>query len=85
MVRDILYTNGVKYVAEEAGAYWLIGEIDLAQGFDKLIAAEEFQSWKLVVNADPRRSPARTATAASCSQRRSNSRIFRLRRSPCFS
>ena len=51
MVRDILYTDGVKYVAETAGAYWLIDEIALAQRFDKLIAAEEFQSWKLIVNA----------------------------------
>ena len=52
MVRDILYTDGVKYVAETAGAYWLIDEIALAQRFDKLIAAEEFQSWKLIVNAN---------------------------------
>jgi len=52
MARDILYTDGMKYVAETAGAYWLIDEIALAQGFDKLIAAEEFQSWKLTVNAD---------------------------------
>jgi len=52
MVRGILYTDGVKYVAETARAYWLIDEIALAQRFDKLIAAEEFQSWKLNVNAD---------------------------------
>ena len=52
MVRDVLYTDGVKYVAETAGAYWLIDEITFAQRFDKLLAAEEFQSWKLTVNAD---------------------------------
>ena len=52
MVRDVLYTDGVKYVAETAGAYWLIDEIAFAQRFDKLLAAEEFQSWKLTVNAD---------------------------------
>ncbi len=52
MVRDILYTDGVKYVAETAGAYWLIDEIAFAQRFDKLLASEEFQSWKLNVNAD---------------------------------
>jgi hypothetical protein len=56
MVRDIPYTDGVKHVAETAGAYWLIDEIAFAQRFDKLLAAEEFQSWKLTVNAD------RTAT-----------------------
>ena len=52
MVRDILYTDGVKYVAETAGAYWLIDEITRAQRFDKGLAAEEFQLWKLTVNSD---------------------------------
>jgi hypothetical protein len=52
LVRDLLYTDGVKYVAETGGAYWLVDEIALAQQFDKLIAAEEFQLWKLKVNAD---------------------------------
>jgi hypothetical protein len=52
MVRDVLYTDGVKYVAETAGAYWLIDEIAFAQRFDKLLAAEEFQLWKLNVNPD---------------------------------
>lgn len=52
MVRDVLYTDGVKYVAETAGAYWLVDEIALAQRFDRLIAAEEFQLWKLTVNPD---------------------------------
>ena len=56
MVRDVLYTDGVKYVAETGRAYWLIDEIVFAQRFDKLLAAEAFQSWKLTVNAD------RTAT-----------------------
>ena len=44
MVRDVLYTDGVQYLAETAGAYWLIDEITFAQRFDKLLAAEEFQS-----------------------------------------
>jgi hypothetical protein len=52
MARDILYTDGVKYVAETAGAYWLVDEIAFAQRFDRLLAAEAFQSWKLTVNAD---------------------------------
>ena len=50
--RDVLYTDGVKYVAETAGAYWLVDEIAFLQRFDKLVAAEEFQSWELKVNAD---------------------------------
>jgi hypothetical protein len=52
MVRDVLYTDGVKYVAETAGAYWLIDEIAFAQRFDKLLAAEQYQLGKLSVNPD---------------------------------
>jgi hypothetical protein len=42
----------VQYVAETAGAYWLIDEIAFAQRGNKRVAAEEFQSWKLKVNPD---------------------------------
>lgn len=52
LVRRILFTDGVKYLADEAGAYWLLDEIALAQQFDKAVAAEEFQLWKLNVKAD---------------------------------
>ena len=30
---DILYTDGAKYVAETAGAYWLLDEIAVANAF----------------------------------------------------
>jgi len=50
-MRKISYTDGVKYLADKAGAYWLIDEIALAQ-LDKKIAAEEFQVWKLTVRPD---------------------------------
>jgi hypothetical protein len=50
--RKVLFTDGVKYVADEAGAYWLIDEIALAQRFDAKVKAEEFQAWKLTVRAD---------------------------------
>ena len=56
IARDVLYTDGVMYVGKTAGAFWLIDEIAFAQQADKRLAAEEFQSWKLTVNAD------RTAT-----------------------
>ena len=46
--RNILYTDGVKYVADTAGAYWLIDEITFAQ-MKKKIAAQPFQHWKLKV------------------------------------
>ena len=49
--RKVLYTDGVQYVAEHGGAYWLVDEIAFAQRNPK-IAAEGFQVWKLEVKAD---------------------------------
>src|SRR5688572_6248543 len=51
-VRKVLYTNGVKYVAETAGAYWLLDDIAFAQHGDKRVAAEAFQLWTLRVHPD---------------------------------
>lgn len=45
----LVYTAGVKYVADTAGAYWLIDEIALSQ---ITIPAEPFQVWKLTVYPD---------------------------------
>lgn len=48
----VLYTDGIKYMAEKGGAYWLIDEIALAQR-DKKIKnnprLKEFQLWELQV------------------------------------
>jgi len=53
LVRDILFTDGAKYVADQGGAYWLLDEIALAQRFnDKITTAEEFQVWTLTVRPD---------------------------------
>ena len=52
LVASILFTDGAKYVADEGGAYWLLDEIALAQRYEKAVAAESFQVWKLAVNAD---------------------------------
>jgi hypothetical protein len=49
LARDITYTEGAQYVAETAGAYWLLDEIALAQRYIRKVAREEFQVWKLVV------------------------------------
>ena len=49
MARNILYTEGAKYVAESAEAYWLLDEIAFSQMI-KRVADEEFQLWKLKVN-----------------------------------
>lgn len=43
---NYVYTDGVKYLAEEAGAYWLIDYVFSNQG-DLYLAFEPFQTWKL--------------------------------------
>lgn len=54
--RNILFTDGAKFVADEGGAYWLLDAIAICQRYEKRVSAEEFQLWKLKVAAD------RTAT-----------------------
>jgi hypothetical protein len=50
--RAVMFTDGAKYVADEGGAYWLLDEIALAQRAEQAVAGEEFQVWKLTVNAE---------------------------------
>jgi hypothetical protein len=52
LVRGIVFTDGAKYIADQAGAYWLLDEIAIAQRFDEKVSGEEFQVWTLAVNAD---------------------------------
>jgi hypothetical protein len=52
LVRNIVFTDGAKYVADTAGAYWLLDEIALAQQFNEVVRNEEFQVWQLKVNPD---------------------------------
>ena len=52
LVRNILFTDGAKYVADEGGAYWLLDEIALSQRSEMRVAEQPFQVWKLTVNAD---------------------------------
>ena len=52
LVRSIVFTDGAKYLADKGGAYWLLDEIALAQKYEQTVGAEEFQLWKLSVNAD---------------------------------
>ena len=49
LVRSVLFTDGAKHVADAGEAYWLLDEIALAQRFNKVLAAEPFQVWKLAV------------------------------------
>lgn len=48
----VVYTEGVRYVAEKGGAYWLIDAIALAQLTEKEVASEAFQVWTLRVHED---------------------------------
>ena len=54
--RNVTFTDGAKYVADEGGAYWLLDAIAICQRYEKAVVAEPFQVWKLVVGPD------RTAT-----------------------
>jgi hypothetical protein len=49
---NVLFSNGVMYLADRTGAYWLLDEIALIQLFDERVSAEAFQVWRLKVNAD---------------------------------
>ena len=50
--RNVLYTDGAQHVAEHGGAYWLLDEIAIIQPYNKRVATEEFQVWKLAVRPD---------------------------------
>ena len=52
LARKVLYTDGAKYVAETAGAYWLLDEIAINNMGLPLLAKEEFQVWILTVRPD---------------------------------
>jgi hypothetical protein len=48
LVPHVTYTEGVQYVAETAGAYWLLDIIATNQ-IEGPVSKEPFQVWKLVV------------------------------------
>ena len=52
LVREVLYTDGARHVAQAGGAYWLLDEIAFAQKGEPAVAAEEFQTWTLTVRED---------------------------------
>lgn len=49
--RNVLFTDGAKFVADEGCAYWLIDAIAICQ-MEPRVKAEAFQVWKLTVHAD---------------------------------
>lgn len=52
LARKVVYTEGVQYVAETVGAYWLLDEIALMNMGLPSLAATEFQVWTLTVRPD---------------------------------
>jgi len=48
----VVYTDGVKYLADHAGAYWLVDAVASYQG--RNLAGEEFQEWRLTVDLEAR-------------------------------
>lgn len=49
LFRNVLYTDGVQYLAENAASYWLIDAIAAAQYGDNRVRSEPFQVWTLTV------------------------------------
>ena len=43
------YTDGIKYLAENGGAYWLL---DAIASWQKELDSSQIQFWMLIVNAD---------------------------------
>lgn len=50
--RRCVFTEGVHYLAEAAGAFWLIDAIILAQPYEDALKRTEFQCWTLAVRED---------------------------------
>jgi hypothetical protein len=50
--RNILFTDGAKYVADRGGAYWLLDLVALAQRYEKRLSRQPFQVWALAVRPD---------------------------------
>lgn len=48
LMRNVVYTEGVQYLADKGGAYWLLDKIATLQ-MEPKVRAEEFQAWKLTV------------------------------------
>jgi hypothetical protein len=50
LTRRIVFTDGAKYLADKAGAHWLLDEIAFRNVDTPAVFNEPFQAWKLVVN-----------------------------------
>ena len=50
--RNVVYTEGAQFLAEKAGAYWLLDTVAITQVHEPAVQREPFQAWKLKVNED---------------------------------
>ena len=84
IIRSVLYTDGAKYVADQAGAYWLLDVIAIAQACDRRSRRSGLQVWVLVVHDDQRATlTCEDGNADRVAQSRSRSPTFHSRASPC--
>jgi len=60
---------------EHGGAHWLLDEIAIIQPYNKAVAAEEFQVWKLAYVRPKRYAHCDDGNGTSCVPRRSSTRI----------
>lgn len=52
LFRQFHYTDGVRYLADKGGCYWLIDRIFALQFEQQPVKDEYFQFWKLAVHED---------------------------------
>ena len=52
LIPGIKYTSGAKFVADEAGAHWLL-DLVASHQLDPKVKAEEFQIWVLFTQDNP--------------------------------
>jgi len=50
--RNVFFTDGARYIADQGEAYWLLDLIAISQSHDKRVARQPFQVWKLAVSPD---------------------------------
>jgi hypothetical protein len=52
LFRKYLYTEGVQFLAEQAGCYWLLDKIFACQSCVAKLAEQEFIVWKLILDEE---------------------------------
>lgn len=62
MIRSVVSTEGVQYLAEKAEAHWLVDIIAIAQRTHARVRAEGFQVWTL---SRPKKQPSNRCTVSA--------------------